>query len=466
MIVVCLNIFNSLKLLPRTLRTIKGSVDKIVAVDGAYRDYPHTKPYSTDGPVEYLKKEGIEVIEVAEAWEDQLEKRTAYFLGEDGDIYFIIDADEVLAKDFDKAEIEGMTEDVGWITYINPLYANRPYLEPRLFRFKTGMHYAGRHDWIYDGQGRLMASHRSMGESYKHKIFKYILYNTRPRDKSKDKSTYRIKRNRIELAFLDENAVYHKESKLIPNPKSAPDMRGQKTYQAPIIENPVIVSIIIPCIRNRGYLIEAIGSAITQMTGTEVIVVSDGDKNTVERVVREFTQVKYVYQEHGGLSKAVNTGVKLAKGKYIKILPDDDKLMPDCLKNLVEGLETAKADWIHANAWIVTQEGKKYSNDSIHIPRRTLPTLKDMLSHNHINGVSPLYKKSCWDKCGGWDESIWTGEELDWHLKLLKYGCKIAYVNKTVVMYRKHKQRKSFRKTKKYFLARVRVIKRIRRRYR
>ncbi|MCL4499143.1 MAG: hypothetical protein M1335_02730 [Chloroflexi bacterium] len=74
-------------------------MDKIVIVDGAYADFPHSVPSSTDGTLEWIKERRktdprIELIECAEAWADEAAKRSAYFVGRDGDWYLHVDADE------------------------------------------------------------------------------------------------------------------------------------------------------------------------------------------------------------------------------------------------------------------------------------------------------------------------------------------------------------------------------------
>jgi len=222
MIIACINCYNSMSSLPHTIQSIRGSVGRIIAVDGAYADYPHKKPYSTDGTVKYLKECKAQVIETKKPWKDQIIKRTQYFRGSAGDIYFIIDTDEILLTPFKENDLRisgrNAPVDVGWLMIMSKLYKDRPYSEPRFFRHKKGIHYAGRHHWIYDGQQRLMSSHQKQGQSYTWKDTGLVIRNMRnfPR-----RNAYTKKRNIEEGRFKDENAVYGRETRLIAHPGKA-----------------------------------------------------------------------------------------------------------------------------------------------------------------------------------------------------------------------------------------------------
>lgn len=226
-LIACINCFNSMKTIPKTINSICDIVDKIVVIDSAYEDFPHKEPYSTDGTVEYLKSLNlnIEIIETRKAWKDQIVKRTQYFLGKKGDFYFLIDADEILMTSLEKSDIPYISNskqlvDVGWGGVLSKSYKDKLYFVPRILKHQNGMHYAGRHYWIYDGQNHLIVSHRHKGEKYTHADMDIIIRNIRPM--ARGKSTYRARRHLQEIRYKDENAVYGKETRLIPHPKRAP----------------------------------------------------------------------------------------------------------------------------------------------------------------------------------------------------------------------------------------------------
>jgi GT2 family glycosyltransferase len=54
-----------------------------------------------------------------------------------------------------------------------------------------------------------------------------------------------------------------------------------------------------------------------------------------------------------------------------------------------------------------------------------------------------MYSKGLLKKIGGFNESLWTGEEYEFNLRALYFGCSIGYVNKVVYFYRIHQNQKS-----------------------
>jgi GT2 family glycosyltransferase len=126
-----------------------------------------------------------------------------------------------------------------------------------------------------------------------------------------------------------------------------------------------------------------------------------------------------------------------AGGEYIKILAEDDELTRDCLKILVDGIQGY--DFVYSDAenfGCLPPGWDKQSHD------KTV-TLADMLRGNCLHGGSTLYRMDALRDVGGYDESLWTGEEYDLHLRLLKAGYKHRHVPGIVYRYRIHGNNKS-----------------------
>lgn len=175
-IVACLNVWNDLSALKRTLPTWRPFVDHIIAIDGAYRETGHS--LSTDGTREYLQSLPNVTLWDA-AGETQCEKRTRYFQAcRNGDTMFIVDADESIYPNTPTGTFRKMPIcDVGWIRIVSPLY-DRSYGQPRIIRWMPGLEYRGRHHWIYQGDA-LLCSHQYGGVGYAHRPVNITLYNQR-----------------------------------------------------------------------------------------------------------------------------------------------------------------------------------------------------------------------------------------------------------------------------------------------
>jgi len=200
--------FNEARMLPMCLGHLPRDA-RVWLFDGAYEDFPHDKPYSTDGTLDVARRWGAKVIAAKRPWRDQMEKRTKTLVP--GEVIFILDADELLHTEMPVLPDDA---DVGWITISSPVYSE-PCLEPRVFRVGKGWHYAGRHHWIYDGANRLVASHHypavAKSSSYRHAILPVLIENARNMRgpvRYGDKQRYSNSQYQRESAFVDESSVY------------------------------------------------------------------------------------------------------------------------------------------------------------------------------------------------------------------------------------------------------------------
>lgn len=80
-----------------------------------------------------------------------------------------------------------------------------------------------------------------------------------------------------------------------------------------------LVSIVIPVYNGSNFVREAIDSALNQTYDkVEVIVVNDGsnDGGRTDKILRSYgDKITYINKENGGVSTALNVGIKQAKGK-------------------------------------------------------------------------------------------------------------------------------------------------------
>ena len=177
-----------------------------------------------------------------------------------------------------------------------------------------------------------------------------------------------------------------------------------------------MISIIIPYVRDRGYLNEARESVSAQT----------------------YRNFELIEERWGTQGANINRGVRRAKGEYIKILHDDDILPPRSLEILRQWI--GDYDWICGDMEIFGDPA--FCDAGIHIGR--VPELSRMIGENEIYGGTTLYKRSVLLEVGGYDEKLWTGEEYDLHLRLLKLGYSCTYVNEVVHRYRLHAHNKSY----------------------
>ncbi len=89
-------------------------------------------------------------------------------------------------------------------------------------------------------------------------------------------------------------------------------------------ESPLI-SVLIPAYNAGKYIKQAIDSVFLQnYENIEIIVVDDGSEDNTKENVTSYPSVKYISQEHQGISVSRNNCLQNATGDYIAFLDADD----------------------------------------------------------------------------------------------------------------------------------------------
>ena len=72
----------------------------------------------------------------------------------------------------------------------------------------------------------------------------------------------------------------------------------------------------------------------------EIIVINDGSPDgslaIAEHIASLYDNITIVSQNNAGLSAARNTGLSLAKGKYVWFVDSDDRIQENCLKHVID----------------------------------------------------------------------------------------------------------------------------------
>ena len=95
------------------------------------------------------------------------------------------------------------------------------------------------------------------------------------------------------------------------------------------------ITVIITAWKDRGWINDAIISAKDQtFKDYDIIFVSDGNPDL--KVYADNHDIQFYLVPKSSYCYAVNYAVYVARGKWIKILHDDDLLHPNCLRDLYD----------------------------------------------------------------------------------------------------------------------------------
>lgn len=131
------------------------------------------------------------------------------------------------------------------------------------------------------------------------------------------------------------------------------------------MEEPKLITVIIPIYNAEKYLEEAIKSVINQtLKNIELILIDDGSKDKSLEICKKYQEkndnIIVIEQENSGQSKARNKGLEIARGKYIMFLDADDIYENDTCEVMYKIAEENKADYVNANYVMMNDDGKKW----------------------------------------------------------------------------------------------------------
>ena len=207
------------------------------------------------------------------------------------------------------------------------------------------------------------------------------------------------------------------------------------------------VSIIIPADRNRGYLEDAIRSALEQdFTGYEIILASDGNQS-LKKYADKYN-LKWSFSPKYNLARNQNRAMRIAEGEFIKGLAEDDLLTPNCLKDLYANIGNYAL--IYANAVNFWKNGKtvlskpKWKADLNRLVKKR---------SSYIHGGTTMFRRDAFWAVGGRDDKLTHAEDFDFYLgyafdefclntivKISTGGSSIEEVEENRIKYQKHKK--------------------------
>lgn len=128
--------------------------------------------------------------------------------------------------------------------------------------------------------------------------------------------------------------------------------------------NEKILSIIVPTYNMELYLERCLNSLILgNIKDLEVLIINDGSKDNSSNIAHRYAQqypdiFVVVDKPNGGYGSTINQGIKIAKGKYLKVCDSDDWFDIDAFAHYIDELRSIDADLIY-NSY-----SKEYVNEN------------------------------------------------------------------------------------------------------
>jgi len=211
-----------------------------------------------------------------------------------------------------------------------------------------------------------------------------------------------------------------------------------------IQKNKDLVSVVLITYNRPERLGRAIKTVIKQTYKNIELLVVDGANSEENRaVVEDFywqtaIKIKYVKVEpeavdmfsQYGMQHSRNVGCKLAKGKYIAMLDDDDSWTPDKIEKQVDIFKYGVCGIGCSDIALVTCYNKIISGDSEVIDKPKInPSFEDLLKSFNLSSTSTfLMRRDVLEEIGFWNEKLRGMHEYDLALKMARLGYQIYTV--------------------------------------
>lgn len=215
------------------------------------------------------------------------------------------------------------------------------------------------------------------------------------------------------------------------------------------------ISAVIPVYNHQDFIADCIQSVLNQTyKDFEIIVIDDGSTDSTPEIIYGFgDKVKYVRQQNRGVAAALNTAIRHSAGEYIAWLSSDDAFMPTKLNEQINFLnKNPDIDIVYTDFYYIDSTGKIISTARSPYYEDKREFLCNMLISNFINGCSIMFKRTCIDKVGYFDENMKYHADGDMWFRMLKHF-KFGHIPKPLLRYRWHTSNltHNFKETKSFF---------------
>ncbi len=211
---------------------------------------------------------------------------------------------------------------------------------------------------------------------------------------------------------------------------------------------PPKVSVGIPVYNGQDYIKEAIDSVLNQtFTDFEIVIVDNQSTDDTVKIIREYKDPRiklFINDTNIGITPNWSKVMEYSTGEYMKVLPADDFLYPECLALQVKVFEDDKEKKISlctGRRNIINQEGKVLFTRGFARNQKRMNGI-DTINYvirsgaNAIGEGGPvMFRREILEKTGYFEKEIFYVFDLDLWFKILLYG-DFYYVPQVICCFR------------------------------
>lgn len=211
-----------------------------------------------------------------------------------------------------------------------------------------------------------------------------------------------------------------------------------------------LLSVIIPVYNVEKYIHQCVDSVISQnLNDIEIVLVNDGSPDGCPQICNQYannyTFIKVIHKENGGLSDARNEGLKAAKGDYVIFLDSDDWWNPEVsVRDMLEKARSApdtdmflftSYDYIEGEGYFQRNEHQNLKN----IDTSSVKTYYQSLLDNgnmEVAAYTKILKRQFLINNKLFFKRDLLSEDNEWLIRLLHVANKVDIINQPLYIYR------------------------------
>ena len=200
------------------------------------------------------------------------------------------------------------------------------------------------------------------------------------------------------------------------------------------------VSVVIPVWNGERYLREAIESVLEQnLESLEVVVIDDGSTDGTSVILQEYAingRIRVHRQTNQGLVAALNTGLQIARSKYVARFDADDICMPGRLTAQLRHLE-CHPEVLAVGGAIEVIDEIGHSKGRRGYPVGQVAATSGMLKGCTLAHPAVMMRKEAVQNVGGYRSFFKHAEDYDLWLRLIEHG-PVDNLPEVMIKYRLH----------------------------
>ena len=204
-----------------------------------------------------------------------------------------------------------------------------------------------------------------------------------------------------------------------------------------------LVSIVTPTYNQADYLAETIESVLAQdYPNIEYLVLDDGSTDATSDVLKAYgDRVRWERHENMGQARTVNKGWASSRGEVIGYINSDDVLLPGAVSCLVAALQSSDEAVVAYCDFDLIDASSRYLRTVYAEDFNLYRLAVDLICQP---GPGALFRRSAFDRSGGWRTHLQQVPDFDLWLRIANYGSFVR-VPHVLAKYRVHASSASFR---------------------